>query len=184
MSPRKKRGSAAAKRRRKSHAGHNEFGIEAAAYPDGRIAVLLSRYPELERADFDVVVRFIKNARPSQLRRLRSSEPVRRKLERFMREQHRHLSTRRQRLVWTLVAILMILLLCWLFWDARPQPLSYRAPRAELGAAPSPLAMAAHGETRSYARNARKPREHLPVEGRIVFHAGDLQEQHIVAGAG
>ncbi|RYY26707.1 MAG: hypothetical protein EOP62_09720 [Sphingomonadales bacterium] len=173
MSPRKKRGSAGVHRRRKSRAGYSEFGIEAAAYPDGRIAVLLSRYPELERADFEDVVRFIKNARPAQLRRLRSSEPVRTKLERFMREQHRHLSTRRERLASTAVAILMILLLCWLFWDARPQPLSQRKPQAVLGAAPSPLAVAAHGEATQSAWGYPAGRAGRPC--RRTDHRGSLR---------
>ena len=172
MSPRlKKRGSAAVHQRRKSRPRHNEFGIGAAAYPDGRIAVLLSRYPDLERADFDDVVRFIRNARPSQLRRLRSSETVRTKLERFMEEQHLLLSTRHEQLVWTSTAILMMLLLCWLFWDVRPQPLSHRAPPAEVSARPSSLTMATHRETRSYARDAGKPREHVAVERRVVLYA-------------
>lgn len=171
MSPRlKKRGSAAVQRRRMARPRHNEFGIGAAAYPDGRIAVLLSRYPDLERADFDEVVRFVRNARPAQLRRLRSSEPVRTKLERFMEEQHRHLATKRERLVWTAAAILMILLICGLFWGVRPQPLSHRPPPAEVSARASPLTMASHGEARSYARDAGKPREHVAVERRIVLH--------------
>lgn len=133
MSPRfTKRESALTPRRKKVRRKHNEFGISAAAYPDGRIAVLLARYPDLSHADFHEVLAFVRQAGPVQLRRLRSSELVRRKLDRFITEQADTLGTRREAFRWTAFAVFALLLLCWMLWDKRPQPLS--APR-DVGAA-------------------------------------------------
>lgn len=182
MSPRpKKRHSALEQRRKKSRHRPNEFGISAAAYPDGRIAVLLSHYPELSKPDFDEVVRFIRKARPAQLQRLRSSEAVRTNLDRFLVDQRALLPTDRERVTWTIFAIAILLFLCWLFWDQRPHPLAPRAPATVLSAAASGLAMGPHSEARSNARNPRQPGQNVAMKRGIVLHAGDLQSQHVVA---
>ncbi|MES1972903.1 MAG: hypothetical protein V4472_10630 [Pseudomonadota bacterium] len=120
----KKRAFSPARRAGKALRRNNEFDISAAAFPDGRIAVLLLRYPDISRAEFAAVLDFIKGARPSQLRRLRSRDVVHLKLERFLVEQQQLITSARERLVWTAAAIVMMLLLCWLLWDVRPQPLA------------------------------------------------------------
>ena len=132
MSPRpRKRRSALEQRRNKNRYKPNEFGISAAAYPHGRIAVLLSNYPELTKPHFDEVLHFIRKARPAELQRLRSSARARANLERFLADQHALLATGRERITWTIVAIAMLLSLCWLFWDQRPHPLAQHAPGTE-----------------------------------------------------
>lgn len=116
MAPRpKKRASALGPRRERPRRRSNEFSISAAAYPDGRIAVLLSRYPELSDAEFKEVLGFIRKARASELRRLRSSGQVGVKLDRFLVDYRDLLTSRRERFTWTAVAILMLLLMSWLF---------------------------------------------------------------------
>lgn len=133
-------------RRKKTRRRHNEFGFSAAAYPDGRIAVLLARYPELSHTDFREVLAFVRKATPTQLRRLRSSEVVRSKLDQFLCD-HQIVPARRLiNSAQIAVAIITIFLMCWLFWEHRPQPLSPRANAAVLANAASGLAMASHSE--------------------------------------
>lgn len=148
MSPRLTKRASAVKNRRRSRQRHNEFGISDAAYPDGRIAVLLSRYPELSGTDFNEVLEYIRKARPSHLRRLRSSELVRTKLDRFLVDQRELLTTPRERFTWTAVAILTILLMCWFFWNKRPHPLSPRTPVVQTDGSSSGFAMTSHREAR------------------------------------
>lgn len=116
---------AAALRHAKTASGDmNEFGISAAAYPHGRVAVLLSRYPALRSPEFDEVLQFVRRARPAQLQRLRSSAAVSNKLDEFLAQHQHQLMTNRERMVWTITATLMILTLCWAFWSQRPHPIS------------------------------------------------------------
>lgn len=102
----------------------NEFGISAAAYPHGRVAVLLSRYPALRPSEFEEVLQFVRRARPGQLQRLRSSAVVSTKLDDFLAQEHYQLMSFRERVVWTTTAVLMILALCWAFWAQRPHPIT------------------------------------------------------------
>jgi hypothetical protein len=110
-------------------AGVNEFAISSAAYPHERVAVLLARYPNLLSSELDEVTNFVKWAQPAQLQRLRSSPVVSLNLDKFVIEQNCQLMSNRERAVWTITALLMILTLCWVFWSKRPQPI---APRTKL----------------------------------------------------
>lgn len=105
-------------------AGINEFAISSAAYPHGRVAVLLARYPNLLSSELDEVTNFVKWAQPTQLQRLRSSAVVSKNLDRFIVEQNCRLMSNREKVVWTITALLMILTLCWVFWSQRPQPIA------------------------------------------------------------
>lgn len=105
-------------------AGINEFAISSAAYPYGRVAVLLARYPNLWSSELDEVTNFVKWAQPTQLQRLRSSAVVSKNLDRFLVEQNCRLMSNREKVVWTITALLMILTLCWVFWPQRPQPIA------------------------------------------------------------
>lgn len=116
--------AAALRHARRASGEMNEFGISAAAYPDGRVAVLLSRYPALRPSEFDEVMQFVRRARPAQLQRLRSSAVVSNKLDKFLAQQHYHFMTTTERMIWTIAAVLMILTLCWAFWSQRPHPIS------------------------------------------------------------
>lgn len=107
----------------------NEFSISSAAYPHGRIAVLLARYPNLLSSELDEVINFVKFAQSAQLQRLRSSAVVSKKLDKFIVEQNCQLMSNREKVFWTVAALLMILTLCWVFWSHRPHPI---APQTEL----------------------------------------------------
>ena len=152
----KKRAAALTSRRERPRRRSNEFSISAAAYPDGRFAVLLSRYPELSDADFKEVLGFIRKARASELRRLRSSGQVGVKLDRFLVDHRDLLPSRRERFTWTTVAILMLLLMSWLFWDRRPHPLSQRQTSTWSIEAASGLPVTPHREAGSDPRHARQ----------------------------
>lgn len=184
MSPHRKRQPPLDQHRASTPGTPNEFGISAAAYPDGRIAVLLSHYPELSGGDFEEVLHFVRRARRAELQRLRSSEVVRVKLERFLVDQRSLLRRDGERIIWTISAIAIMLFMCWLLWDQRPQPLTQRPPATILSATASGLAMAAHGEAGGDARDARQAGKNVAVKGGIVVHAGNLQPQHVVAGTG
>lgn len=116
-------------RQRKSHPGiskseANEFIISAAAHPHGRIAVLLSRYPDLNQEEFAEVFKFVSRSRHSKLRCLRSHPLTRKNLDSFLSD-HQPISYPFWRnTVWTMVAMLTIFMLLWLLWDVRPQPIS------------------------------------------------------------
>lgn len=107
----------------------NEFAISSAAYPHGRIAVLLAQYPNLLPSELDEVTNFVKWAQATQLKRLRSSAVVSRKLDKFIVEQNFQVMPNRERIIWAITALLMIVTLCWVFWSQRPHPI---APKAEL----------------------------------------------------
>ncbi len=130
-----------------SHPYHNEFRISAAAHPDGRMAVLLSRYPELSGFELEELLAFMRKAGPLQLRRLRSTEAVRSKLDRFLAEHEDTLIRRSAHVSWT-ITLLAALLICWLLWDGHSRVCGPGSTRAELGALASGLAVGSHGEAR------------------------------------
>ena len=102
---------------------YNELDLDERAFPNGRVAVLLARYPFLSQCEADEIIAFLKTARRMEIAHLDSIGTVRPKLVRFM-EVHRHrLAPPVANALWLCVASLMILLLCWLLWDSRQQPM-------------------------------------------------------------
>ncbi len=100
----------------------NEFGLAAAAYPHGRIAVLLSRYPSVSGEELDELHSFISRAENGEIRYLQSLPGVRRKLDGLVKSL-RGPGLRQHDLLWTGAAIALILAISWALWEKRPHPL-------------------------------------------------------------
>ena len=102
----------------------NEFELAAVAYPNGRIAVLLSRYPRVSGEELDELFAFAKAASTVELHRLRSIAMVKRKLDRLAGDHPERLARRKGDLAWTGAAVTTILLISWFLWDNPSHPLA------------------------------------------------------------
>jgi hypothetical protein len=87
----------------------NEFALSADAYPNGRIAVLLARYPRLADTELDELVSFARRAAPEELRHLRTVPTITGKLDRLIRDHPDQLPQAPQPLAWFAVAALLVL---------------------------------------------------------------------------
>jgi len=92
----------------------NEFELSAAAYPHGRVAVLLARYPRLSRRELDEVISFVQRASPAELRNLRSNPALPRNLDRLLSDQSARLQHGSTPIPWLLVAALLGVVAVWL----------------------------------------------------------------------
>ncbi len=102
----------------------NEFEVSAAAYPDGRIAVLLSYYPSLSREELKEVIGFVRSAREDQIRRLRSTPGNSRKLDKFLRDNRALMPNPYAKASSIVAAVVIMSILLWMLWDKRPHPLA------------------------------------------------------------
>ena len=103
----------------------NEFELGAMAHPHGRIAVLISRYPDISGREADEIAAFVRSARRRDLGRLLAADAVRPKLERFMADHDYRFRSRLTDRLWIGVAILAIVAACLALWERRPHALSF-----------------------------------------------------------
>jgi hypothetical protein len=110
----------------------NEFEVSAAAYPDGRIAVLLSYYPNLSREELKEVIGFVRSARDDQIRRLRSTPGNSRKLDKFLRDNRALMPNPNAKTSSIFAAVVIMSILLWMLWDKRPHPLAPVSDQADV----------------------------------------------------
>ena len=110
----------------------NEFEVSAAAYPDGRIAVLLSYYPNLSREELKEVIGFVRSARDDQIRRLRSTPGSSRKLDKFLRDNRALMPSLHAKTSSIVAAVVIMSILLWMLWDKRPHPLAPVSHQADV----------------------------------------------------
>ena len=110
----------------------NEFEVSAAAYPDDRIAVLLSYYPNLSREELKEVIGFVRSARDDQIRRLRSTPGSSRKLDKFLRDNRALMPSLHAKTSSIVAAVVIMSILLWMLWDKRPHPLAPVSHQADV----------------------------------------------------
>ncbi|WP_156103364.1 hypothetical protein [Sphingobium herbicidovorans] len=110
----------------------NEFEVSAAAYPDGRIAVLLSYYPDLSREELKEVIGFVRLARDDQIRRLRSTPRNSRKLDKVLRDNRALMPSPHAKTSSIVAAVVIMSILLWMLWDKRPHPLAPVSHQADV----------------------------------------------------
>jgi len=88
---------------------YNEFALSTDAYPNGRIAVLLARYPRLNADELDELVSFAKQAPADETRHLRTIATIAGKLDRLMRDHPDQFRPAPQPLGWLAAAALLVM---------------------------------------------------------------------------
>jgi len=92
----------------------NEFQLSAAAYPNGRIAVLLARYPHLIEEEREELFRFTQRASREEMRNLRNIPALRDKLDRLMRDHPDHFRPASESSFWIVTAVVIGLFVFWM----------------------------------------------------------------------
>lgn len=82
-----------------------------------RIADLLGQYPHVSDKDRREILAFMRNGRHLDIGLLTSSEKLRPKLDRFMKDHKRHFAIDFIDIVRVLAVITAALMVCWLLWE-------------------------------------------------------------------
>ena len=82
-----------------------------------RVADLLGQYPHVSDKDRREILAFMRNGRHLDIGLLTSSEKLRPKLDRFMKDHKRHFAIDFIDIVRVLAVITAALMVCWLLWE-------------------------------------------------------------------
>ena len=101
----------------------NELGLAAMAYPNGRVAVLLSRYPRVSGEELDELLAFTSQTRTAEIQGLRGIPAIRPQLDRLSQDHPARTGIAKREVFYILGAIALILAVSWLLLESRHHPL-------------------------------------------------------------